>query len=275
MLNAIEAMQSQPSRIFAALAIVLSCGSCAHSSVSTAIAKAPMYTGATSEYVSLNGKDTLGFELVTTCKGRLIVDADLLRPPAHVHFELDVAKDGAIVRFTAAIWSTGPVAGREPDEIIVHRTVGDSAFTDVWKGQHHQRQVSAGARGSFPYLSNYVGLLVQLTALLGPSNAGRDSAHLLYLGTRGETGTARVVRRSNDSLTVRLDDSELHAAWNASSGFAGGHVVGTDVSYRRMTLPDSIFGTKRCHDPPFLRENPSAPGLILSRLSEDYTDSRT
>lgn len=275
MLNAIETMRPQAGHALAALGVVLSCASCAHSSPSTAIGEPPMHTGATREYVTLNGKDTLGFELVTTCRERLIDDADLLHPSAHVHYEADVAKDGAIVRFTAAIWSGSPVVGRDPDEIIVHHTVEDSAVTDVWKGQHRQRQVSAGARGSFPYLSNYVGLLVQLTALLGPSEARRDSARLFYLGTGGETGTARVVRRSNDSLTVRLDDIELHAAWSASSGFGGGYLAGTEVSYQPMTLPDSIFGTKRCQAPPFLRDNPTAPGFILSRLSEDYTDFRT
>jgi len=274
-INAMGAIQSRACRTFAAIAVALSCGACAHGSVPTIVAETAKRADATSEYAILNGKDTLGFELVTTCRKRLISDNDWQHPRAHVHYEADVANDGAITRFTAAIWSSGPVAGHEPDQIVIHHTVGDSAFTDVWKGQQSQHQIAAGAKQSFPYLINYVGLLVQLTALLGPSGAGRDSARLFYLGTRGVTGTARVIRRSNDSLTVRLDERELHAAWSSSSGFGGGHVMGTEVSYQRMTLPDTIFGTKRCEAPPFLRENPKTGGFILTLLGDDHPDSQS
>jgi hypothetical protein len=187
------------------------------------------------QYVVLDGRDTVAMELVSRCAGRIVSDVDLHRPRAHVHYEIDsLDANGFPKKLGMAIWSGADSVGGAPSQVVHVGIVGDTAVTDVWRGHDHQVQRAVSRADAFPYLWNYVGLFGQLLDVAARANRNGKPVLLLYLGTRGRAGFATKVKQTDDSLTVRIDSTEIRTAWNATTGLSGASIAGSAMRIVRF-----------------------------------------
>jgi hypothetical protein len=200
------------------------------------------------EYAVIDGQDTLAFELVTTCARRIISDNDSRKPFAHIHYEAELGENGIPTVLSLEIWNNGASVEGPPSQFARHFAIGDTAFTQVWKGNKQQLQRAKSSPGSFPLVSGYVGLLSQLLRVLRAAGTNA-SIPIFYVGTGGEKGVALVSRDLPDSIVVQIDSSEFRAAWDDVAGLEGGQASRSGFHIVRTALQPPEIATRRCDMP--------------------------
>ena len=230
----------------ASTCVVVSCSSSA-SQVHTPFAPVPGALNRSAEYTVMQGLDTLALELVTTCPERIIADNDSRKPAAHIHYETEFGPNGMPTEVSLEIWDNGASISGPPSQIARHFMVGDTAVTQVWRGNQQQIQKSKADPRSFPLISGYVGLFSQLLRVLRAQGPGA-TIPVFFVGSGGGTGLASAHQELPDSLIVRLDSTEFRTGWDRGD-FTGGAVSSSGYRIVRTALQPPSIATARCNSP--------------------------
>lgn len=207
------------------------------------------------QFALVKGIDTLSFEIVTTCFGRMISDIDMPASKGHLHYEFEFGASRFPRMLSAGVWGGGaPVTGR-PTQITKTVIGGDSIITEVWRGPDHQVQRFAAGPRTFPWVSGYVGLLAQLVQLLASEPEANAGVRLFFIATGGHTETARLLRRTADSVVVQIDTSTVRARVSSSRGFEGAIVGTSGVRVERLPFTGFDVANRRCGTGPFLPDS--------------------
>lgn len=212
------------------------------------------------EFVTIDGRDTVALEIVTYCLGRLIGDVAPRKPAGHVHYELEFGANRLPRELTFAVWTSRDSLSERPAQIARTTILGDSVRTEVWRGSDHQVQTAVAPPGSFLWVSGYVGLLSHLLSAFAENRSAR-SLPLFYVATGGHTGVASIKRGASDTPIILLDSTQVATRWTLSTGLQSAQFSGGRVRVERASVSAQGLPNDRCGRPPFLgisRENTGA-----------------
>lgn len=205
-------------------------------------------------FASLQGNDTLSFEVVTTCFGRVIADVDHLASKTHLHYEFEFDASGYPRNLNLGIWSGGDLATGRPTQIVRTIVRPDSIITDVWRMPNHQVQRFAVAPQTFPWTSGYVGLLGHLIQLLASKADVNAGIRMFFIATGGHTATAYLVRQTADSVFIRIDSTSVRSRLS-NRGFGGATFGNSGFRIVQIPLNGNVDGmNSRCGGAPFISD---------------------
>jgi hypothetical protein len=213
------------------------------------------------EYAQIDGRDTVGFELVTRCRGRIIADSEARDKQAYVHYEAELGDDGIPTLLSFHIWNKGAPASGPPTQVGRHFVIGDTAVTEVRQGDLRQTQKSAVAPGTFPILTGAVGLELQLMRVLRKSGNGA-SVPVLFIATGGASVRAVLTHMRGDTMVVQLGQDEIRSEWDQNE-FRRSDVSGSSFSIVATGRKPENIATARCNVP---RMTPPTPIQRVSSL---------
>lgn len=199
----------------------------------------------------LTGRDTLGSELVTFCSDRLIGDADVSSPQAHIHYEAAPGPDGLFNDLIVAVWRGVSVRSNRPDQVLRLRVRSDSAVTEVWHGGQYDIRHAGGAHSVLPYIPNYVGILQHLTTAL--RSQGTPSANLPVIDiTTNRVGLAKLRRLGADSSLIAVGATSWIVQHPGGGDFQSARTVDSTVLVVAEPLRNRAEADARCELPGFI-----------------------
>jgi len=199
----------------------------------------------TTQYLTVNGGDTVSREIVTVCFGRLIGDVNLFKSRIQVHYEVEFGSDRLPNAITFSRYMSSDTISRQPDQVARTFVRGDSVFTEVMQGGDRQLQSSIAPSKSFLWMSGYAGLLNQLLDAL-TANVASAPLPLFFIATRGHIGSASIKRSGAGSLVVTLDSTEIAARWTPAAGLQSAEVTGHSLRVDRVPFPFEATANARC-----------------------------
>lgn len=205
----------------------------------------PVPVPRTAAFAVLSGSDTINTELVTWCADRIIGDIETKAPVAYVHYEADLGMDRRPTEVRLVVRRDSPDSRAVPFQVARHHVVGDTALLELVSQGQTQIQRNPFPARAVAYLPNYVGLFDQLVRTL-TADQPTDSIPVYFLATGGHTKLARILRRSQDSVSLTIGDANYHVRWDQAEGTLGAELVGSKVRMVRLTTPEQSQANSRC-----------------------------
>ena len=176
--------------------------------VLTAAAGTPLHSqlptcSDTTEYVWLDGKDTIAVERVYIGAAAFHSRMNALSQKAHLVYFGQLGADGLVTEMTVNVWQPGADTARIPSQVASVRfaptAVSSLVASPAGRVQAQQDSVSAG---TMPFMT---GVLVFLElAYRRARTAGLDSIPMLWLFTGGHREAAKVQSWALDSIRITM-----------------------------------------------------------------------